>query len=235
MKEKRMIKIASLNLWRFNEWERRLPLIVESIKKVNPDIIFFQEMQTDISFDKRNQLDILNSFLKYPHQMFTLADIKTKRKGVPLSHPVDHGLGVLSKFEFSTDKIMLTKAEDDKEQRILQVNNFNIDGQNFNLANIHFSNSDKWAEAHFKETLDILKDKKTGIIGDFNIKDIKKYRELFEKVYISSADFKDYVSYPEDNLSYDYMLIPNDYIFDDFECIDANISDHRMIVAEISM
>ena len=129
MKEKRMIKIASLNLWRFNEWERRLPLIVESIKKVNPDIIFFQEMQTDISFDKRNQLDILNSFLKYPHQMFTLADIKTKRKGVPLSHPVDHGLGVLSKFEFSTDKIMLTKAEDDKEQRILQVNNFNIDGQ----------------------------------------------------------------------------------------------------------
>lgn len=233
--QKKTITIASLNLWRFNEWERRLPKIISTIQKLDPDIIFLQEVQKDISFDERNQIDILNDLLKYPHSLFSLADIKTTRKGVPLSNPVDHGLGVLSKFPFDSETILLAKSVGDKGQRILQINNFDIQGENFTFTNIHFSNSDEWAEAHFKEALNILKTKKTGIIGDFNIKNIKKYRGLYDDSYTSSSDIYDYISYPADSMSYDYMLIPKVYEFENFECRDEDVSDHRMIMATIEI
>jgi endonuclease/exonuclease/phosphatase family metal-dependent hydrolase len=235
MNPKKTIKIASLNLWRFNEWDRRLPLIIDTIKKLDPDILFLQEVQKDIRYSEKNQLEILNDSLDYPYSAFTIADIKTTRKGIPLPFPVDHGLAVLSKFEFVSEKVLLNKSLGDKEQRILQINNFNIEGHMYVFANIHFSNSDEWAEKHFKESLSLLKGKNTGIIGDFNIKNIGKYSELYKDSYISSSDIYDYISYPKDCLSYDYMLMPKGYVFQSFECLETSISDHRMIIATVQI
>ena len=231
----KVITIASLNLWNFNEWERRLPLIISTIQKANPDIIFFQEVQKDINFNMKNQLGILNESLKYPFSQFSLSGIKTKRKGVILPFPVDHGLGILSKFPFKSESISLTRSTEKSGNAILQIGNFEIDNKKHCFTNVHFLNSDASAEENFKESLTILKDKDSTLIGDFNIKDIKKYKNLYIDKYTSSSDFTDYVSYPMDEVSYDYILLSNKYKFKNFECLDENISDHKMIVTTINL
>jgi endonuclease/exonuclease/phosphatase family metal-dependent hydrolase len=90
--------IASLNLWGYNTWEERLPRIIEAIKEISPDIVFFQEVQKNPLFSHINQLDQINEQLKFQYSFFAEACIKTTHKGNLLPYPVNHGLGVLSKI-----------------------------------------------------------------------------------------------------------------------------------------
>ncbi len=229
------IRLASLNVWRFYDWQKRLPEIVGALRKIKPDIIFLQEAEKDISFDSRNQADILAEALGYPFKSFAVAEVKTKMKGVLTAHPVDHGLGVVSVFPFVSETISLTQAPDDKEKRIVVLNKVTIGDEVYNFTNVHFSNSDAWAEAHFKETLKIFKDRKieTVLAGDFNVKNMSSHKNLYGNAYTSSADLFKYVSYPKDATSYDYVLLPKGYAFKNFECRDEEVSDHRLIVADI--
>lgn len=229
------ITIVSLNLWRFYDWEKRFPEIIRVLKEINPDVICTQETQKNIAISPLNQIDILNNELKYPHSDFAVADIKHQQKGEPLKYPVDHGLGILSRFPITTKVLPLTKAVDDKEQRILLNCQVVGDDQVYNITNLHFSNSDRWAEDHFKETLEILRDNNLAsiLVGDFNIFNISKYKEIYGQEYIASSELFDYISYPKDNASLDYILLPNSYQFESFECRLEYLSDHRMIVAKI--
>ncbi len=229
------ITIVSLNLWRFYDWEKRLPEIVKQLKEINPDIICLQEVQKNIDLDQRNQVEILNTELKYPHINFSVADIKKIQKGIPLKYPVDHGLGILSQFPFTAEIIPLTKASDDKEKRIVLKCDVDINSKTYTITNLHFSNSDIWSENHFKETLSILESKNVEsiLVGDFNIKDLSNYKELYSQKYISSGDLYKYISYPKDNTSFDYVLLPKKYNFENFSCKDEYVSDHKMIVAKI--
>jgi endonuclease/exonuclease/phosphatase family metal-dependent hydrolase len=230
---KKPLTIVSLNLWRFHDWEKRFPAIVTLLKELNPDIILTQETQLDIVHNSRNQIEILNEALAYPHAHFALADVKTTRKGVPLPHPVDHGHGILSRFPFTPEIIKLTKAADDKEQRILLRCEVVLESRTQIVTNVHFSNSDAWAEAHFREAMPFLK--QSIVAGDFNIRDLSKYRDVYAESHRSSADEFNYVSYPEDGVSYDYVLIPKEYTFTSFECRAEYVSDHRMLISNISI
>jgi len=234
---KKEISLATLNLWRFYEWETRLPAIVALIKKIDPDIIFLQEAQRNLSIDERNQVEILNAELGYPYSAFAIADMKLHRKGVPFEFPVEHGLGVLSKFPFASEIIPLTKAADDREKRIALKCDMQAGENRLAFTNVHFSNSDSWAENHFKELLRILKEKGTSTVlaGDFNIFNIAKYREAYGSDYTSSSEQFQYISYPEDGDSLDYVLIPKGCSFKHFECRQECVSDHRMLVARIEM
>jgi len=207
------------------------------LKEINPDVICTQETQRDIAFDSRNQIEIINSELGYPHSNFSIAEIKHTQKGVSLENPIEHGLGILSKFPFEVEVIPLTKDNNDKEQRIIIKCEIDIDGVLCVIANLHFSNSDVWAEKHFKETLSIFKENKNLpiLVGDFNIFNISKYRELYSDSYQTSSDLYDYTSYPKDNGSLDYILLPHKYKFESFSCRDEYVSDHRMIVAKINL
>jgi endonuclease/exonuclease/phosphatase family metal-dependent hydrolase len=230
------ITVVSLNLWRFYDWEKRLPVIISLLKEINPDIILTQETQKNIDIDPRNQIEILNKELGYPYTDFSVADIKHIQKGVPLKYPVEHGLGTISRFPITTKVITLKRAPEDKENRIVVENTIDIDSKKYKITSLHFSNKDILAENHFKETLEILeKDTENILIGDFNIFDIAKYKELYSKKYRSSSDIYDYVSYPEKDSSLDYILLPNKYEFEDFVCREEYVSDHRMIVAKIKL
>jgi endonuclease/exonuclease/phosphatase family metal-dependent hydrolase len=231
------ITIVSLNLWRFYDWENRFPNIIKLLKEIDPDIICLQETQKNIAIDSRNQVDILNTELKYKYTNFSIADIKNTQKGIPLEYPVDHGLGILSKFPFDSNIIKLTKGLGDKEQRIILNCDINTGDTVFTITNLHFSNSDIWAENHFKETLEILEQKNINsiLIGDFNIFDISKYKNMYGDKYLASSDLFKYISYPEDNASLDYILVPNKYEFEDLTCFNEYVSDHRLICAKIKI
>jgi len=99
----------------------------------------------------------------------------------------------------------LSNNTDNKEPRIIQLVTFNTYTATCTFAHVHFSNSDTSAEAYPKETLTLLEHKDVSIIGDFNIKDLKKYSEIYTKKYS----------------------------FQDLTCLQAEVSDHRIITATI--
>ena len=233
--QKFIFTLASLNLWCFYDWGIRLPVIVKLLKKVQPDILFTQETQRNIATDPRSQIEIINAELGYPYFIFAPADIKLKQKGEVYEFLVEHGLGILSKWPITTETIQLVKAQDDKEKRITLLCMVDINNTKHTLLNLHFSNSNIWAENHFKETLQILNQKNLNPIwaGDFNIYDIVKYKDLYGDRYTSSSEQYDYISYPNDNAPLDYVLLPRRYEFENFECYPEYISDHRIIVARI--
>lgn len=234
--KKRSFTIASLNLWRFYDWEKRLPLIISTLKELQPDIIFTQETQRNPAISNMNQIELLNQQLEYSHSQFAVADMKYIQKGVPLEFPVEHGLGILSRFPFSTEIIPLTKAADDKEKRILLSSHFEIGGDIHHLTNLHFSNSDKWAEAHLIETLEIFQDRKYTpiLMGDYNIFDLSKYDDFYKKDYMASSQKYRYTSYPSEQATFDYILLPHCYTFQNFQCRQEYLSDHCMIITTIS-
>lgn len=233
--KKANLKLATLNLHGFTDWEERLPLIVDLIKKIDPDILLLQEVQQDLSRDKDDQATMIKNAAGYPHAHFEVACIKTTHKGSPLPNPIDHGLGIISKLPFKAEAISLAQAGGGLEHRILLKGVFETSGGTVTIADAHFANDDVWAAAHLKEALEIFSSKgiETVLAGDFNIKDLGAYRKLYEKRYIASSDKYDYVSYPEDGLSYDYMLIPNTYSFIGFQCREEAVSDHKLLFAEI--
>lgn len=229
--------VASLNLWCFYDWEKRFPAIIKLLKEVNPDILVTQETQRNLSIDTRSSIEMINAELGYPHMIFAPADIKLQQKGVIFEHPVEHGLGALSKWPLTHEFIPLTKAIDDKEKRGVLECEIDVLGKKHSIMNVHFSNSDERAENHFKETLRTAAERGNNSIlsGDFNIFNIEKYKALYGDQYVSSSESYAYVSYPDDQASFDYILIPKNYSFENFECREEYVSDHRMIVAKIKL
>ena len=230
-----MLKVSSLNLWRYNEWDKRAPRIISLLREVNADIIFFQEVDLDSVRDTGDQVEVLNRQLGYQYKHFAKAETLTSWKNVMFDHPIDYGLAVLSRIPFQHETISLGKATDNERSRILLCCKFSVGEETIEITNVHFSNRDDWAEAHFKETLKVMGGENSVLIGDFNIKSMAEYKHLYADKYTASSDIYDYVSYPADGLSYDYILIPHSMKFESFECRSENVSDHRMVVADISL
>jgi len=229
------IRIASLNIWGYRDWQARLPLIAELLKKTDADVILLQEVQHDRKTHDVDQATGIGRALAYPHSHFEVACVKTSKKGVPLPNPVDHGLGIISRFPFKTSSFKLKQAEGDPEPRIIVTASVETPSGIFSVTNVHFANKDGWDLDHFKETLaHVRKHAMLPILaGDFNIKDFASYKELYARDYTAASELYSYVSYPADGLSYDQILIPKNMTFESFTCFDESVSDHRLITADI--
>lgn len=49
------LKIVSLNIWRYYEWEARKEKIFSFLQEKNPDVILFQETVYDPNFSSKDQ------------------------------------------------------------------------------------------------------------------------------------------------------------------------------------
>jgi endonuclease/exonuclease/phosphatase family metal-dependent hydrolase len=146
------------------------------------------------------------------------------------------GLAVLSKYPITDSEIIvLKKHTDDKHTRIIQKVSLLVDGQMTNFTNVHFSNND-YSDEQLEETLKITKsrDETSVILGDFNIFDIQTVRDLYSDDYRVSTDFYQYVSFPSENVTLDYVLVPRDYGFSSLN-IGENLSDHNALTFELSV
>lgn len=230
------LRILTLNIWRMYEWDQRMPLVVDFIQKNHPDVIMFQEAQLDWRISPLNQVEQLNAKLNYPYSVFSPTNLRNSERGEVVDPPSQFGHGILSKYPItSLEQLLLTQLPGDKDRRTLL--NFDIETKNGNqyLSSVHFSNSDAWAEAHFKETMAYLrKSGKSRILaGDFNIFNLSNYRNVYTHSYNSTADAFDYKSYPDRDGTLDYILIPKAYSFKSFVCANEPLSDHRALLAEI--
>ena len=93
------MKILSLNLWRYYDWENRFENIVNSILEKEPDVIFLQEVQLDKEKSLFSQVEILKKELgEYKYSIFSTIVIKTHQRGKELKNPIQHGMAILSKY-----------------------------------------------------------------------------------------------------------------------------------------
>jgi hypothetical protein len=127
--------------------------------------------------------------------------------------------------------IVLRKRADDKHTRIIQKVSLLIDGQVVNFTNVHFSNN-AYSDEQLEETLLIAKNRNESsiILGDFNIFDIQTVSQLYVADYVASTEIKQYVSFPSEGATFDYMLAPKAYKYSSLD-IGENLSDHNALTA----
>lgn len=228
------MKLTTLNLAGFTDWQQREPKIVEYLKQESPDAIFFQEVVFLPELSPHNQAQLVNKSLGYLFEHSS-----TTRLQVGEEYPTyREGLAVLSKTPVvKSDTIVLKKVPADEHNRIVQFIDIFVDGQTIQFANVHFSITDfaDFATAHLRETLDILekRDEKRIIIGDFNLSTLDDSKDLWEKDYTSSEQTP-YITYPGMNKRVDYVLLPKNYSLQSVTVSDDSLSDHRALTVTIA-
>jgi len=227
------MKITTLNLQDFFNWEARQPAIIEYLQSEQPDVIFFQEVVFLPNISPYNQAQILNKSLGYANEQCAV----TRLQPSTVHKVYREGLATLSKYPVvKSDTIILKQEIGDEHNRIIQLLDINIDGQIVKIAHVHFSITDitDFATAHLLETLEILtmRDEQRIIIGDFNLSDLHSTTDAWSENYRSS-DAVDYITYPSMNKRIDYALIPKAYKFASISVSDDKLSDHRALTVDI--
>ena len=231
------IKIMTLNIHNYHDFEQRKPRIIALIRRYDPDVVALQEVRDDRRKNKESagQAEQLNGELNFEYFNFLRVNDINEANGLVGAPPCYEGLAILSRFPFSSDEVSLKKHKDDKYYRKVLVANVQIENRTIPVWVVHFSNNDLFAGLHAKETLIRAKLVHPIIIGDFNIRSFQEMKKLAGRNnYVSSSNY-DYISFPEDNCSYDYILIPKTFSFLSFECISEEVSDHRALFAKINL
>jgi endonuclease/exonuclease/phosphatase family metal-dependent hydrolase len=214
-----MQTIVSLNLNGLPVGDERLGMLLKILKKLNPEIIVFQECTSELIKVIKTRLD------------YTFAEFcecfdwgKDYGKGIVIDNnnrKIIEGLGVISKLKFASTKIDLPiQTGIDRWPRIAQICYFGA----FKLTNVHLSKHRKSRDLEWKK---IPQD--SIIIGDFNM--LPEELEERKTGVISSYEFKKYISFPNENTTFDYCLLPKGW-FVKVELIEG-ISDHCGLYLEI--
>jgi endonuclease/exonuclease/phosphatase family metal-dependent hydrolase len=227
------MKVTSLNLAGYKNWNDREANIVSFLDHTDSDIVFLQEVKYDPTYSSHTQSHYLNSLLRAP---YTYTQSTVSRIFETAGKESREGLAVLSKFPITdVEVIVLAKRPDDKHTRIIQKIQVQINSETRTFTNIHFSNND-YSDEQLEETLQILKNTNTEsvVLGDFNIFDITTVADLYADDYTASTEFTDYVSFPSENATFDYVLLPKTYTFTSLR-VGENLSDHNALVFEFEV
>lgn len=227
------ITLGTLNIAGYRQWNNRTHLIAEAVAKLDVDIMLLQEVHFDPAISYENQATLLNRLLTIPYRyscttisrLYLASDGRSTRR---------EGLAVLSRYPIEqTETLVLQKAPDDRHDRIVQ----NVDvaiGANkmLNLTNIHLSNN-KNKHHQLLELCKIIdaRSERRIIVGDFNIANLHAYRKLFLGCTLST-DKNAYVSYPLENKTFDYFIIPDTYDCKRVSVVDG-MSDHSFVSCQL--
>jgi len=229
------LKIMTLNIHNYHDFEERKPRIIKTIKKYDPDILALQEIRDDESKHPENQASQLNKKLKFDHLRFlpTMDMNKVKRlQGRPMCK---EGIALFSKYPFTARAIPLQQHRDDKHTRKILDATVSFHGKRLRVFVVHFSPNDLFARLHAQQTFALARNPQPILLGDFNIKKTQELRPFIKKYGYSSSLSFNYRSYPADNCSYDYIILPKGMKFEKFLCLRERLSDHRALFAKIAV
>lgn len=225
------MKIVSLNLDGFFNWEERLPRILRYLKREQPELVLLQEVVYLPEVSPFTQLDLLNQAAGFPHRHSSISRLQ---RGENLG-PYREGLGVLSRFPVTgTETLVLLHEEDDPHIRLVQF--FDIsDGAVWKFANVHLSVRDDYALRHLEEVLGILKSRgeKRIIGGDFNMNHLERHAHLWRDDYVLTTEIEHYVSFARSRQANDYFLVPKEYELGSIELSEDGLSDHRALAVDV--
>lgn len=229
------MRITTLNIQEFTNWESRQPAIIEYLKATAPDIIFFQEVVFLPNISPYNQVQLLNQELGYVSEQSAITRLQASK----VHETYREGLATLSKYPIvKADTLILKQAAGDEHNRIVQLLDLNIDGQIVKVANVHFSITDitDFATPHLEELLGILeaRGEERIIVGDFNLTYLEESADLWNDRYRASIEVP-YITYPLMDKRVDYALIPKAYSFENISVSGDGLSDHRALTVDITM
>lgn len=244
-------KIISLNMaGRSNfgeDFSARMGSIAKFLDNMQADIVCLQEATFNkgecIAEKINSQMVNMYPFVlaqmseKYSFDKFSERFKKKWESGL-IEHDGDYvtdGMAILSKEPIvNSSSIIMSPApigEDgrpDYRVRLVQVVRLE---SGLSLANVHFSSNGN-AYFQLQELLDCVSP--NVVVGDFNIHtwDLKKHSNIWDSKYQESTDFRDYISFPNENATFDHMLLGRSYRFETINQFDG-ISDHSAMVFEI--
>lgn len=228
-----MISILTLNLWRYYDFNVRLPNIVKAIQDNQPDVVFLQEVQIDPSVSSLSQAELLKKQLpEYKYSLHSTIYLKDSQQGKRLEQPVQHGMAVLSKHPIMNSfEFFVTPNTGEIEPRSMLCFDVEIGSMPLKFANIHFANREEWAKNQLEEFLRFIhsRGEKRILAGDFNLFKLPQY-DLLDG-YKLSYNHTAYESYPKDGGSLDYIAIPSNLAFSKVELLDGYLSDHKGLLA----
>jgi len=240
------MKILTLNMWRYYEWEKRKSELVAFLKEQDADVVLLQEVASDerIIDTWKNQAHELAVALKYPNYIYgKLMDMK-KWHGKPITWHMEFGVGILSKYPIVTsERVLLPQVEKEKTfgflHAVLRTPQGHID-----CISVHYENTDKGSREQLHQTLLWCAKKRLLPIigGDFNMKIVHDVQEI-AKDYVISYDVTPYKSFYPTEHSHDKVPITLDYIIahkkqfvmKEVLCVSNKVSDHNPVIAIIDL
>lgn len=231
-----MISIFTLNLWRYYDFDSRKPKIIKFLKKNDPDIIFLQGVQINQAFSPFSQVELIKKFLpSYKYSIHSTIYLKHFERGKRLKVPVQHGMAILSKYPIlNSFEYFLAQENNESEPRSILCFDVDIKEKLYYFANIHFTNKEQTAKNELVEFLKFIhsRGEKRILAGDFNLFDLPKYSDIYVG-YRLSYNFKNYLSYPNDNGCLDYVLMSDNFEFKDLRLSESGLSDHKGVFVKI--
>lgn len=238
------MKIMTLNIGRYDgsDWSARKTRIIDAVKKETPDVLFLQEVfddQRHQTKDEPHQGQQLNIQLGYKNMLYDIVEQTINEHGQELKQLVFDGLLCLTDLPILEHKVVRLKREDaDKHYRALQIVKVLWSGNEVLFYHVHYSNTEDWSRLHLQETREYFTTNNISpiILGDLNILEPQIIREVLGDKYKCSYDNKKYFSFPSKSQVLDYIVIPTEqYSFESVKCDYDNCSDHRALIAEISI
>ena len=225
-----MISLLTLNLWRYNDFDARLKNIYKVIQRKQPDVVFLQEVQIDLSVSGLSQVEVIKKQLpEYKYSVHSTIYLKESQRGEKLDRPIQHGMAILSKYPvLNSFEYYVAKNIDETEPRSILCCDVEIQSKVYNFANIHFANKEEWAKNQLVEFLEFThsRGEQRIMIGDFNMFNLPKYTSILGD-YKLSYNYKPYISFPKDDGCLDYVMVPRSFEFTELELIEDYVSDHK--------
>jgi endonuclease/exonuclease/phosphatase family metal-dependent hydrolase len=226
------MRITTLNLRGFFDWDARSPQIVEYLRGIDPDVILFQEVVFLPDVSPFSPVELLNRQLGLPVRHEAITRLQRGR-----THPVyREGLAVLAKVPVpSTQTLALQREQGDPHQRIVQLVDVEAEGGIWPVANVHLSVRDDFALQHLGEVLGILqaKEERRVIGGDFNIDHLEQHAGLWHDAVLTSS-VAQYQSHPSSDENDDYFLVPTEFRIDRVQVSGDDLSDHEAVTVDLS-
>jgi endonuclease/exonuclease/phosphatase family metal-dependent hydrolase len=225
------MKIVSLNLRGFFDWDERLPHVVRYLRDEQPDVVVLQEVVFLPGISPLTQLDALNGVLGFPYRHSSVSRLQgSKQFG-----PYREGLGVLSRFPVTrSETLILLHEEHDPHNRLVQFFDVAADTV-WKFANLHLSVRDDYALHQLEEVLAILKARgeRRIIGGDFNMNYLERHAHLWRDEYVLTSEVERYVSFAGSHQANDYFLVPKGYELTSIKVSEDGLSDHRALAVEM--
>ena len=244
-----MFKVMTLNLWGYHDWntpkaswDQRLANIFELAKQERPDVIALQEVLTNHAFSDWPQSDLIANQAGYKYRVNapTLARNNSRDREGNRTQRAPHGQAVISKYPIVTSESYFVRLypEYPEECSVLFCKIDTPDGA-VDLCDVHFANSDI-AYKHLDQLLDLVaaRNVRPIILGDFNIYNLAAYKQknTLLQEYTLSSELAEYISYPDDKDTLDYIIAPSESIkLSNILCPNTYVSDHRALLADIEV
>lgn len=227
------MRITSLNLQGFADWEARMPRVLGYLEAMSPDVILFQEVVWLPEISPVTQVDLLGRHLRYPfrHQSVT----RLQRGRVVADYR--EGLGLLSRHPVpSTEALVLHHEDGDPHQRIVQLADVEADGWIWPLMNVHLSVRDDFALHHLEEVLRMqdARQERRILGGDFNVDHLERHARLWRGWARLSSEELHYLSRPLSQETDDYFLVPDRYEIAAVQVSGDGLSDHRAVTVDLT-